>query len=162
MEEQSDSPKPLWYTQNVAMIDMLEREGRGEMTDDDASFYDYWSNDDGTCRRTFWNIWWGSTPSQHCQQSLRTRPLWVTHPIFLLEKLLRSSKVHSAPIATTTTISGQMVSFVEELLILSPPPGEGQPFDGHARKNLPFWSSSALINKNDENCDPRPLTFIFS
>jgi hypothetical protein len=31
IKEQSDSPKPLWYTLNIAQIESLKREGRGEM-----------------------------------------------------------------------------------------------------------------------------------
>ena len=43
LQKNSDSPEPLWYTQS---LDRLEREERGEISDDDASFYDYWSYDD--------------------------------------------------------------------------------------------------------------------
>jgi hypothetical protein len=41
MEEQSDSPDPLWYPLNIAQKERLETEGRGEMSEDAASFYGY-------------------------------------------------------------------------------------------------------------------------
>ena len=38
MEEQSDSPEPLWYTLNIAMREKLEREAA-------ASFCEIWPHD---------------------------------------------------------------------------------------------------------------------